>query len=150
MLLQVVALVVLPHPSIAANAHVGPLICQYLGPSPHLSLHKAATYGSIPLLEWIWDASATSVSSRISRWTLCNFLRSEPYYTEYEFREGVRVASRLGDLAMVQWVLDHFQGFEIPSEVVTEAAKNGHLSVVKFLWEHDQGHAYRHEVNKWS
>ncbi|KAG3107790.1 hypothetical protein PI124_g8873 [Phytophthora idaei] len=124
MLLQVVALVVLPHPSIAANAHVGPLICQYLCPSPHFSLHKAATYGSIPLLDWIWDASATSV---------CNFLRSEPYYTEYEFREGIRVAAGLGDRVMVQWFLDHFQGFEIPSEVVAEAAKNGHLSVVKFL-----------------
>ncbi|KAG6949819.1 hypothetical protein JG688_00014477 [Phytophthora aleatoria] len=48
---------------------------------------------------------------------------------------------------MVQWFLDHFQGFEIPSEVVAEAAKNGHLSVVKFLWEHDQGHAYPHECS---
>ncbi|EGZ05589.1 hypothetical protein PHYSODRAFT_261889 [Phytophthora sojae] len=74
-----------------------------------------------------------------------NYLRSEPLYSQWQFREGLQVAADRGDVAMVQWFFERFSGLEVPSEVVARAAGKGHLPVLGFLLKHDEGRDCRHE-----
>ncbi|KAE8876380.1 hypothetical protein PF003_g39497 [Phytophthora fragariae] len=46
---------------------------------------------------------------------------------------------------MVKWFFERFSGLEVPSEVATKAVGKGHLPVLRFLLEHDEGLDYRHE-----
>ncbi|KAG6577898.1 La-related protein 6 [Phytophthora cinnamomi] len=137
--IQVVTLVLQQQPSVAALKHIGPLITSFLGPDPNRSLCEACKFGSTELLDWVWDASADSVVVRTSTWTLCNYLRSEPLYREWQFRKSLEVAAGREDAKVVNWWLDHFSGLEIPSEVVTAAAKKGHFPVLKLLLDRDAG-----------
>ncbi|GMF63885.1 unnamed protein product [Phytophthora fragariaefolia] len=130
---------------VATLPHVGPLISNFLGPSSCLSLCEACTFGSIELLYWVWDSSCTSIDDSSSTWTLCNYLRSDPLYSHWLFREGLKVAAERGDVRMVRWFFDQFSGLEVPSEVVTKAAGHGHLPVLEFLLEHDKGRGCKHK-----
>ncbi|EGZ05555.1 hypothetical protein PHYSODRAFT_342360 [Phytophthora sojae] len=127
------------------HPHVGPHISTFLGPSTNLRLHEACKFGSAPPLEWIWGSSCASIATRKSGWSLHNYLRSDPHYHEYQFQESLKVAAGRGGVALVEWVLTHFQGFEVLSEVDTEAAKHGHLHVLQHLFEHDHGRDYQWE-----
>ncbi|KAE9354057.1 hypothetical protein PF008_g4700 [Phytophthora fragariae] len=144
--LKVVTLVLRPHASVAALPHLGPLISSFLGPSRCLLLCEACTFGSTALLDWVWHSSCTSVKdTRPSSWSLCNSLRTEPLYSQWQFLEGLKVAAERGDVPMVKWFFDRFSGLEVPSEVATKAAGKGHLPVLQFLLEHDEGRDYQHE-----
>ncbi|KAG7380803.1 hypothetical protein PHYPSEUDO_006763 [Phytophthora pseudosyringae] len=143
--LQVVAIVLRHQPVLNALPHLGPLISNFLGPDPNLSLTKACELGSTQLLDWIWACSPTTEANRTSRWTLSNYLRSEPNYHRYQFYEGIQVAARKGDVHMVKWFFDHFRGCEVPSEAVAAAAHKGHLPVLKFLFENDAGRGCKHK-----
>ncbi|ETK73611.1 hypothetical protein L915_19482 [Phytophthora nicotianae] len=143
--LRVVALVLRPLSPVAALPHIGVLLSSFLGPSSCLSLSEACVFGSIQLLDWIWESSRTSVNDRNPGWSLTNYLRSEPFYHQWHFREGLQNAARRGDVDMVKWFFDHCSGLEVPSEVVAVAAENGHLPVLQFLLENDQGRNCKHE-----
>ncbi|OWZ18510.1 hypothetical protein PHMEG_0007385 [Phytophthora megakarya] len=147
MQLQVVSLALQTH-AVGALPHVGVLVSTFLGPSSCLSLSDACSLGSVALLDWLWDVSCVSSSDRTPGWTLNNYLRSEPLYMEWQFREGLQIAASRGDLDTLNWLFHHFSGLEVPSEVVTAAAKNGHLTVLKFLLQHDQGRNCTHENKK--
>ncbi|KAE8880985.1 hypothetical protein PF005_g14608 [Phytophthora fragariae] len=92
-----------PLPSVAfvlrhqANAdallNLGVSICNFLGPSPNLTLQEACQSESIALLEWLWGLSCPSAAARSSRWTLCNFLRSDPHYRNYQLDHALKIAS---------------------------------------------------------
>lgn len=96
----------------------------------------------------VWDSSCTSEDDRASSWTLCNYLRSEPNYHQWQFRKALGVAAGRGHVKTVNWLLDHFSGFEIPSEVVTAAAKGGHFPVLKLLLNQDAGRDKEHEAKE--
>ncbi|GMF33591.1 unnamed protein product [Phytophthora lilii] len=117
--------------ALECNVH---LIASFLGPSRNLSLSAACAFGSIALLDWIWECSCTSIYDRTSQWSLANFLRSEPHYYRWQFAASLKVAAQRGDLAIVRWLFEHFSECEAPSSVVREAANNGHLSVLQFLY----------------
>ncbi|KAG3098072.1 hypothetical protein PI124_g16136 [Phytophthora idaei] len=143
--LRVAAFVLRPRTPVATLLHIGALISNFLGLSSCLSLSEACTFGSIQLLDWIWGSNCTSVGDRTPGWSLTNYLRSEPFYHQWQFREGLQIAARSGDVGMVKWFFDHFSGLEVPSAVVTAAAGNGHLLVLQFLLENDQGRDRKHE-----
>jgi len=119
--------------------HLQFVIASYLGPPPNVTLSETCSFGSIALLDWMWEASCTRASERTPWWSLTNFLRSEPHYYRYQFAESMTVAAERGDVAVVAWLLGHFQGCVVPGEAVGRAADNGHLSVLKLLWDHDGG-----------
>ncbi|KAG3010550.1 hypothetical protein PC120_g15001 [Phytophthora cactorum] len=94
---------------------------------------------------WVWESSCTSTESRSPEWSLANYLRSNLFYSEWQFREGLLISVRRGDVEMVKWFFDHFSGLEVPAEVVTAAASKGHLPVLQFLLENDQGRCCDHK-----
>jgi hypothetical protein len=119
--------------------HVQLVIASYLGPAPNVTLSETCSFGSIALLDWMWEASCTRASERTLRWSLTNFLRSELHYYRYQFAESMKVAAKRGDVAVVAWLLGHFRDCVVPAEAVGKAADNGHLDILKLLWGHDSG-----------
>ncbi|KAG4049574.1 hypothetical protein PC123_g15160 [Phytophthora cactorum] len=105
----------------------------------------AASPLHLRLLDWVWESSCTSTESRSPEWSLANYLRSNLFYSEWQFREGLLISVRREDVEMVKWFFDHFSGLEVPAEVVTAAASKGHLPVLQFLLENDQGRCCDHK-----
>ncbi|GMF26408.1 unnamed protein product [Phytophthora fragariaefolia] len=133
--LQCVEVVLRQHPSTPLD--VGPIISGFLGPPVNLSLAGACRFGSIQLLQWMWDISP--VEARGSQWRVTNFLRSDVHYARYQFEEAMKVAAGRGDLAVVQWLCERFPDGDVSSEVVETAARAGHLAILTFLLTHDAG-----------
>lgn len=125
MRLQVVTLVLQLHEGVSALEHVSDVISSYLGPPPNLSLARACTFGSTPLLDWIWESSCTTEVDRKPNWTLTNYLRSEIRYGEWQFNEPMVVAAQRGNLAILQWLLDHYSECSVDKTVVEAAAQAG-------------------------
>ncbi|KAG7376684.1 hypothetical protein PHYPSEUDO_012922 [Phytophthora pseudosyringae] len=159
-LLQVVALVLRPHPSVAAHAQIGPLVSNFLGPSSHLSLHEAAAFGSIRLLDWIWDFSPTSerllkLLPVVDKGDLDLIKRlakihdrkkkKEDWPTGHVVVEGLKKGSLYGNLLNDAAEGGHVEvmryvynlGFtDNHAEALLAATRAGHLSCVKWLLEH--------------
>ncbi|KAE9298638.1 hypothetical protein PF008_g23454 [Phytophthora fragariae] len=149
MQLCVVTWVLRHHPALhSALPHLGSLVSDFLGPDPNLSLAEACELGSTGLLDWLWERSCTSADARPEGWSLCNFLRSEPYYYRYQLYEAIQVAARQGDVSVVTWLMDHFSGCEVPSEAVAAAAFKGHLPVLQLLLEKDAGRGRPHKSER--
>ncbi|ETP40863.1 hypothetical protein F442_11859 [Phytophthora nicotianae P10297] len=115
-------------------------ISSFLGPPSCLSLSQACSFGSTKLLDWIWNSSCTSVASRLSTWSVHNYLRSDPHYNRDQFVESLIAAVNRKDLAVVQWVFSHFSGLEVPEDVADAATRAGSLPVLKFLLANVVGH----------
>ncbi|KAG6577922.1 La-related protein 6 [Phytophthora cinnamomi] len=149
MQLEVAAWVLRHHPALqAALPHLVPLVSDFLGPDPNLSLTKACKLGSTRLLDWLWERSCVSADARPDGWSLCHFLRSDPHYYRYQFHEAIEVAAGQGDVSVVTWLMDHFSGCEVPSDAVAAAAYKGHLSVLQLLLEKDAGRGRPHKVDR--
>ncbi|KAK1930026.1 putative ankyrin repeat protein [Phytophthora citrophthora] len=114
-------------------AHIESLITRFLLPSPNMSLTDAIQFNSLELLDWIWDASCTSVDARSPTWTLTNYLRSDPHYYRWQFAEAMKVAVQRADLQVVKWLFAHFSWCVVPIAAVELAAAKGDLDILKFL-----------------
>jgi len=138
-----VELVLLHGSSASVPLHLERMISGYLGPAPSMTLSRTCSFGSIALLDWMWEASCTRVLERSTWWSLTNFLRSEPHYYRHQFAESMKVAAMRGDLAVVKWLLKHLQGCVVPAMAVGRAADNGHVHVLNLLWANDNGPSKR-------
>ncbi|KAG1695063.1 hypothetical protein DVH05_020990 [Phytophthora capsici] len=104
-----------------------------------MSLADAIQFNSLELLDWIWDASCTSVDARRSTWTLTNYLRSDPHYYRWQFAEAMKVAVQYGNFEVVKWLFAHFSWCVVPIAVVESAVSKGNLDILKFLRDNDAG-----------
>ncbi|EGZ09348.1 hypothetical protein PHYSODRAFT_288746 [Phytophthora sojae] len=84
------------------------------------------------LLDWIWACSCPT-SAPTAGWTLARFLRSDEFYSRWQFAEATRVAVERSDTELLQWLVDHFQDVVVPSDVVALAVLKGDLAVLHFL-----------------
>eukprot|EP00644_Phytophthora_capsici_P007140 jgi/Phyca11/112308/e_gw1.22.244.1 len=119
------------------EVHIELLITRFLLPSPTMSLADAIQFNSLELLDWIWDASCTSVDARRSTWTLTNYLRSDPHYYRWQFAEAMKVAVQYGNFEVVKWLFAHFSWCVVPIAVVESAVSKGNLDILKFLRDND-------------
>ncbi|POM63347.1 Hypothetical protein PHPALM_21272, partial [Phytophthora palmivora] len=132
--LLIVELVLNHDQNAAALQDLGPTIADFLGPDRYLPLHQACHLGSLKLLDWMWRISP----SKASNWSLASHLHSNCHYYHWQFSEALEIAAGRGDVAIVQWIFEHFTTCQVAVEVVEKAAKNGHLNVLQFMWEHDK------------
>ncbi|GMF14438.1 unnamed protein product [Phytophthora fragariaefolia] len=119
----------------AALQDVGLIVADFLGPDRNLSLHDACNTGSLGLLEWIWCTSHECSNGDASTWSLASCLLSNCHYYKWQFSEALEVAAERGDVEVVKWIFEHFNGCEVVVEVVEAAARGGHLDVLQFLLE---------------
>lgn len=114
-----------------------PLVSSFLGPSPNLTLARACEFMSTKLLDLIWNSSCTVKSNRTSNWSLGNYLRSEAHYSPWEFSKALAVVAKSENTEVLEWLLEHFPGFEVEEKVVKGAAAAGHLPVLQSLLGYD-------------
>ncbi|KAF4141907.1 Ankyrin repeats domain-containing protein [Phytophthora infestans] len=127
------------YPEVESFEHSTKAISRFLGPPPSLSLAEVCGSGTLAMLDWIWSASCTQVEDRTRRWSLTNYLRSDPHYHRWEFVQSLSAAAERGDLSIVKWIFAHFSNCEAPAEEVRAAGLQGYLHVLAFLWEHRSG-----------
>ncbi|KAE9302027.1 hypothetical protein PF001_g14178 [Phytophthora fragariae] len=114
------------------------IVSDFLLPDLTLAhLCQLAPVGSTSLLDLVWLRSLRDAKS--AKWTAAKLLQSEPHYNRWEFSQAMLQAVGRGDLVMLQWLLAHFPGCPVSSEVVEEAARGGHLWVLQLL-EADRTH----------
>ncbi|KAE9185134.1 hypothetical protein PF005_g21375 [Phytophthora fragariae] len=136
--LQSVAVVLRNESGADALEQAGPLVSQWLGPAPHLSLSAACSFQSPALLDWIWACSCplqqdSSTPAASNSWALTRFLCSDEFYSRWQFAEAARVAVERSDTQLLQWLFDRFQPAVVPSDVVALAVLKGDLAVLQFL-----------------
>ncbi|KAG6946532.1 hypothetical protein JG687_00016639, partial [Phytophthora cactorum] len=73
------------YPALGSFEHSTRTISQFLGPPPSLSLSEVCSFGTIAMLDWIWNASCTQMEDRTQGWSLTNYLRSDPHYYRWVF-----------------------------------------------------------------
>ncbi|RLN43698.1 hypothetical protein BBJ28_00013363 [Nothophytophthora sp. Chile5] len=78
----------------------------------------------------------TSCTTPSSQWNLAHFLRSDTHYKHWAFSKALEEAARHGHLHVIKWLLAHFQCGEVDVEVVEAAAEAGHLQILQFLYDH--------------
>ncbi|KAE8881044.1 hypothetical protein PF003_g34883 [Phytophthora fragariae] len=133
-MLTSVALVCGRYPAVHALEQDTKAVSRFLGPSRSLSLSKACAFGSTELLDWIWESSCPTVDTQASRWSLCNYFRTDRHYYKWSFENSMKEAAGGGDLEVLEWLVAHFSDCQVPVSAVKEAAKAGQLSVLQFLW----------------
>ncbi|KAG3027418.1 hypothetical protein PC121_g17770 [Phytophthora cactorum] len=129
-LLTGVAVVCRSCPSIGALTHVVLSLDAYLDPSTTWSIPDACRFGSVRLLDRI--AARIKATEDDS---------SEGRKSQREFQIGVTTAMQLGFVGVVQWLIRRYPEGRVPSNDVAEAAKNGHLLVLEWLFNHHD-HVY--------
>ncbi|KAE9074722.1 hypothetical protein PF010_g24568 [Phytophthora fragariae] len=113
--LTIVAFVLRHQADADALQELNEVVSNFIGPDPNLSLAAACSLGSTRLLNWIWNASAASKEERTSRWTLGNYLRSEPKYHQWQFQKAVGWQSQEGSWVWSSGCLPTFQAVSCPS-----------------------------------
>ncbi|GMF17105.1 unnamed protein product [Phytophthora fragariaefolia] len=124
-------------PSVAALDHVSACISSFLDASVVIPLASACSFGSIRLLDRIWESSSSEGSESGASWSLSQFLRTDVHYYRFQFSKSLRAAAARGDLDVVQWLLGHFSGCTADVEVVEEAARCGRRDVLELLLEYE-------------
>ncbi|GMF12523.1 unnamed protein product [Phytophthora lilii] len=133
--MKVVEFALRPFPAVAALDHVATSISSFLDRSVMIPLDQACAVGSTRLLDRIWHNSDPE-ADRGAAWSLCNYLRSEVHYYQFQFSKSLRAAVTRGELEIVQWVLEHFSACTAGEEVVEQAARCGRLEILQYLLEY--------------
>ncbi|OWZ09856.1 hypothetical protein PHMEG_00017376 [Phytophthora megakarya] len=73
--------------------HVVTAVSLFLDASVELPLHVACQFGSLTLLDRIWNSSDVYTNTNNSKsddtWSLRRFLRTDPHYKQYQFTQSM-------------------------------------------------------------
>ncbi|KAG1706238.1 hypothetical protein DVH05_001386 [Phytophthora capsici] len=117
--------------------HVISTVSCFLDTSVELPLDVACTFGSLALLDRIWESSAVIDGDA---WTLRKYIRTDPNYIHYQGTKSMMEAVRRRDLEMVRWLAEKFPGFRVTMEVMDIAATSGALDILQFFYDHSIDH----------
>ncbi|EGZ14588.1 hypothetical protein PHYSODRAFT_560883 [Phytophthora sojae] len=137
--LLVVTLLFRSKPDFGCLPHVVNSVSAYLDSSVQLPIVKACTFGSIPLLDRIWNSSIDPVNGQYASWSIRKLLRTERRYRACQFTYSMLEAIERRDFEMVTWLMEHFPGETVWGTVVTKAAEVGALDILQYLKEKDEG-----------
>lgn len=110
---------------------------------PDMPLDRACRFGSMALLEFVWSKGIQERDAK--EWSIARLPYVEPRYCQYIFSRAMVAAIQRGGVDMAEWVFNHFSGCRVDDFVVKEAARGGHLQLLKLL-EKDE----RHRGISWS
>ncbi|KAL4164192.1 hypothetical protein KRP22_004812 [Phytophthora ramorum] len=113
--------------------HITEKVSSFLDTSVELPLHKACTFGSLKLLNRIWNSTIDLEHETEPFWSVRSFLRSDKHYQDFQFTASLVEAVKQRNLEMVQWLFEHFPEWGVGREVVEAAAEVGALSILQFF-----------------
>ncbi|KAL4156863.1 hypothetical protein PRNP1_005889 [Phytophthora ramorum] len=136
-MLLVVTLLFRSKPEFSALSHVIDAVSLYVDASVQLPLAKACKFGSLTLLNRIWDCKLDLEAKANASWSIRGLLRSEPWYQSFQANASLVEAVRRRDLDIVRWVFAHFPEFWVLEDAVEEAAAAGDMEILRYFLEKD-------------
>ncbi|KAL4102348.1 hypothetical protein PRIC1_006093 [Phytophthora ramorum] len=136
-MLLVVTLLFRSKPEFSALSHVIDAVSLYVDASVQLPLAKACKFGSLTLLNRIWDCKLDLEAKANASWSIRGLLRSEPWYQSFQANASLVEAVRRRDLDIVRWIFAHFPEFWVLEDAVEEAAAAGDMEILRYLLEKD-------------
>eukprot|EP00644_Phytophthora_capsici_P009931 jgi/Phyca11/119848/e_gw1.39.148.1 len=137
--LAAVTLVFRSKPKLTGLAHVVSAVSVFLDTSVELPLDVACKFGSIVLLDRIWDYNETCNSIFTEEtnpsWTFWNFFRTDIHYRQYQFTKVMMEAVRLQDVEIVRWLASTFPETTVVMSVVDRAASSGSLEILQVFYD---------------
>ncbi|KAG1706392.1 hypothetical protein DVH05_001539 [Phytophthora capsici] len=137
--LAAVTLVFRSKPKLTELAHVVSAVSVFLDTSVELPLDVACKFGSIVLLDRIWDYNETCNSIFTEEtgpsWTFWNFFRTDIHYRQYQFTKVMMEAVRLQDVEIVRWLASKFPETTVVMSVVDRAASSGSLEILQVFYD---------------
>ncbi|RLN77606.1 hypothetical protein BBJ28_00000456 [Nothophytophthora sp. Chile5] len=126
--------------------HVVAAVSAFLDSSEEMPLAKACTFGSLALLDRIWESRRRFASGNAevgaSSWCMRSLLATDQRYQRFQFTRSLLEAVRRQDLSIVRWLFAHFPDFLVRREVVEEAAAAGSLEILRFFGENGSSEFY--------
>ncbi|KAL4172420.1 hypothetical protein KRP22_007584 [Phytophthora ramorum] len=136
-MLLVVTLLFRSKPEFSARSHVIDAVSLYVDASVQLPLAKACKFGSLTLLNRIWDCKLDLEAKANASWSIRGLLRSEPWYQSFQANASLVEAVKRRDLDIVRWIFAHFPEFWVLEDAVEEAAAAGDMEILRYLLEKD-------------
>ncbi|ETI46277.1 hypothetical protein F443_09317 [Phytophthora nicotianae P1569] len=118
-------------------------ISAYADSSVELPLAKACTFGSLRLLNRIWNSTIDLESNGRGMWSIRKLLRSYKLYGKLQFTLCLLEAVKINSLEIVQWLFERFPDYGVRRPVVYGAAEAGALEILQYFREH--GTTVNHE-----
>eukprot|EP00644_Phytophthora_capsici_P002053 jgi/Phyca11/556155/estExt2_Genewise1Plus.C_PHYCAscaffold_840056 len=130
--LVAVALVFRSRPAFDALTHVISTVSLYADSSVEQPLHKACKFGSVALLDRIWNTTADLEPNGWGLWSVRNLLRSQKLYGKLQFSLCLLEAAKMNRLDIVRWLFERFP-YGVRRKVIYEAAAAGALEILQFF-----------------
>ncbi|KAK1943499.1 putative ankyrin repeat protein [Phytophthora citrophthora] len=130
--LLAVALVFRSRPEFDALTHVTNAVSAYVDSSVEQPLHKACKFGSVELLNRIWNSTVDLESSGWGLWSVRNLLRTHKVYGKLQFTLCLLEAAKINSVDIARWLFDRFP-YGVQRTVIYKAAKAGSLELLQFL-----------------
>ncbi|KAK1943427.1 putative ankyrin repeat protein [Phytophthora citrophthora] len=108
------------------------IVSAYVDSSVEQPLHKACKFGSVALLDRIWNSTVDLESSGWGLWSVRNLLRTQKLYGKFEFSLCLLEAAKRNRVDIAGWLFERFP-YGVRQKVVCEAAKAGALEILQFF-----------------
>ncbi|KAE9103941.1 hypothetical protein PF007_g14218 [Phytophthora fragariae] len=135
--LLVVVLLFRSKSCLSSLSHVIQSVSNFLDSSVQLPLARASKFGSLALLNRIWDCTLDLEAGSNASWSIRSLLRSERHYKQFQFTNSLVEAVKRRDLVIIRWLFDHFPKFWIVEAVVEEAVATGDMAILRYFQEND-------------
>ncbi|RLN77599.1 hypothetical protein BBJ28_00000462 [Nothophytophthora sp. Chile5] len=127
---------------LGSQPHVVAATSAFLDSSVELPLANACKFGSLALLDRIWESSdrfaPESSELEVSPWCVRKLLHADTHYKQFQFTQSLLEAVRQQELPMVRWLFAHFPGFAVLYNVVEEATGIGSIEMLEYFRDHER------------
>ncbi|KAK1943419.1 hypothetical protein P3T76_004815 [Phytophthora citrophthora] len=130
--LLAVALVFRSKPEFDGPDDVISMVSAYVDSSVEQPLHKACKFGSVALLDRIWNSTVDLESSGWGLWSVRNLFRTQKLYGKFEFSLCLLEAAKRNSVDIAGWLFERFP-YGVRQKVICEAAKAGALEILQFF-----------------
>ncbi|KAG3099685.1 hypothetical protein PI124_g12526 [Phytophthora idaei] len=131
--LLAVSLLFRSKPRFAAIDHVISSVSAYADSSVEFPLNKACKYGSVTLLDRIWNCTVDLEPGGWGLWSVRKLLRTYKLYGKLQFTLCLLEAVKINKVEIVQWLFEHFPDYGVRRKVIYHAASAGALEILQYF-----------------
>ncbi|KAG1710045.1 hypothetical protein DVH05_017053 [Phytophthora capsici] len=112
--------------------HLVSAVSAYVDSSVEQPLHKACKFGSVTLLDRIWNTTVDLEPSGWGIWSVRKLLRTQKLYGKLQFSLCLLEAAKLNSVDIARWLFERFP-YGVRHKVICEAVKAGALEILQFF-----------------